>query len=72
MNDTQTLSTRVELLETRVAYQDRTIEELNKSVTLQWKQIDDFARQIEQMMARLQDAEGSKLSGGSEPPPPHY
>lgn len=70
--DTETLNTRIELLETRVAYQDRTIEELNKSVTQQWRQIDDFAKQIEQMMARLQAAEDNKSPAGSEPPPPHY
>jgi SlyX protein len=72
MNDTENLYTRMEALEMRIAYQDRTIEELSNSVTQQWKQIDDFAKKIAEMAVRLQHAEDNKSSGGAEPPPPHY
>jgi len=30
----------------RIAYQDRIIEELNTSVTEQWRQIDDLTKQV--------------------------
>jgi SlyX protein len=72
MNQTEALYTRMEALEMRVAYQDRTIEELNNSVTQQWKKIDEFAKKIEDMAVRLQHAEDNKTPGGAEPPPPHY
>lgn len=72
MNDTETLFTRMEALEMRLAYQDRTIEELNNSVTQQWRQIDVFAKKIEEMAVRLQHVEDNKVAGGAEPPPPHY
>jgi SlyX protein len=70
MTDAETLA-RIEALETRIAYQDRTIEELNASVTGQWKQIDGLTRQLEQMAERLQRFE-STSSSAEEPPPPHY
>jgi SlyX protein len=72
MNDAASLNTRIESLEARIAHQDRTIEDLNNSVTAQWKQIDDIAKQIEQMTARLQHVEDNTSSGAAEPPPPHY
>ena len=40
MSESETQA-RLEALEVRVAYQDRTIEDLNTTVTAQWKQIDD-------------------------------
>ena len=42
MNDAETVNTRIDQLETRIAHQDRTIEDLNKSVTEQWRQIDEW------------------------------
>jgi SlyX protein len=64
---------RIETLEVRAAHQDRTIEDLNKVVTDQWKQIDRLARQVDQMAERLQRVEDSTpASDAPEPPPPHY
>jgi SlyX protein len=71
MTDAGTL-TRIEALEMRIAYQDRTIEDLNASVTEQWKRIDGLTRQLEQMAERLRRFEESGPSGEEEPPPPHY
>jgi SlyX protein len=67
------LSARIEALEVRVAYQDRTIEDLNSAVTAQWQQIDDLAKQVARMAERLRHVEeNAPSSGGPEPPPPHY
>jgi SlyX protein len=71
MSEAETLA-RIETLETRIAYQDRTIEDLNKSVTEQWKQIDSLAKQMERMADRLQRVEDIAPASAAEPPPPHY
>jgi SlyX protein len=70
MTDAETRA-RIEALEARIAYQDRTIEDLNTSVTAQWKRIDELSRQVERMVDRLQRVEEGP-SGADEPPPPHY
>jgi SlyX protein len=71
MTDAETRA-RIEALETRIAYQDRTIEDLNTSVTEQWKRIDELSRQVARMADRLQRVESNAPSGADEPPPPHY
>jgi SlyX protein len=72
MNDVGSLNARIEALETRIAHQERTIEDLNRSVTEQWERIDALTRQAERMAARLQQIEGNVPSGEDEAPPPHY
>jgi SlyX protein len=67
------LSARIEALEVRISYQDRTIEELNASVTAQWRQIDDLTKQVARMTDRLRQVEENVPdSGQPDPPPPHY
>ena len=39
-------SDRLDALESRVAFQDHTIEELNATITAQWKQIDALTRKL--------------------------
>lgn len=63
---------RVEALETRVAYQDQTIDDLNRAVTAQWVQIDALSRELTRLADRLQQAEDRAAPTGPEPPPPHY
>nr|WP_249790019.1 MULTISPECIES: SlyX family protein [Bradyrhizobium] len=65
------MSERIDTLETRLAYQDDTIETLNQTITAQWKQIDRLTRQITELNARLQDAEAN-APGPVNEPPPHY
>ena len=72
MNDAATVNMRIEQLEARIAHQERTIEDLNNSVTGQWKQIDDLAKQVERLATRLQQVEDNAPPGAAEPPPPHY
>ncbi len=46
MSELKSLSERVDALEARLAYQDDTIETLNETITVQWKQIDALTRQL--------------------------
>ena len=73
MSDVDTLSSRVDALEIRVAYQDQIIDDLNAAVTDQWKRIDILTRRIEGLVDRVREAENRAPSGSApEPPPPHY
>ncbi|WGD50633.1 SlyX family protein [Bradyrhizobium sp. CB1650] len=70
-NEIKALSERIDTLETRLAYQDDTIESLNQTITAQWKQIDALTRQIAQLAERLQEAEANSPGPANERPP-HY
>lgn len=70
-NEIKTLSDRIDMLETRLAYQDDTIETLNQTITAQWKQIDALTRQFAQLSERLQEAE-TNAPGPTNECPPHY
>lgn len=64
---------RIEALEVRIAHQERVIEDLNASVTEQWKRLDGLAKQVERMTDRLQRVEDTTPGAeGPDPPPPHY
>jgi SlyX protein len=64
---------RLDALETRLAYQDEVIEDLNKTVTAQWKEIDRLTREVGTLSERVARAEeGGGGDAADEPPPPHY
>jgi SlyX protein len=71
MSDVKTLSERIDVLETRLTFQDETIETLNKTITAQWQKIDALTRQLVHLNERLQEAE-TRAPGASNEPPPHY
>jgi SlyX protein len=71
MIDMKALSDRVDVLETRLMFQDVTIETLNQTITEQWQQIDALTRQIAALNQRLQEAEAHAPRVADEPPP-HY
>ena len=71
MSEIEQLRERMDTLETRLAYQDETIEQLNQTITAQWKQIDALTRQLSQLSERLQEAE-ARAPGPSNELPPHY
>ena len=71
MSDPKTLSDRIDALETRLTFQDETIETLNKTITAQWQQIDALTRQLVSLSERLQEAE-AHAPGATNEPPPHY
>nr|WP_236020975.1 SlyX family protein [Devosia sediminis] len=62
---------RIDALETRIAFQDQTIEELNAALTEQWKTIDLLSKKL--AMLEEQVRSGSYIADPStERPPPHY
>jgi SlyX protein len=69
--DAKALAERIDLLETRLTFQDETIETLNTTITQQWVKIDALTRQLANMSERLQAAE-AQAPGASNEPPPHY
>ena len=71
MSDVKTLSDRIDVLETRLTFQDETIETLNKTITAQWLKIDALTRQLSSLSERLAEAEAS-APGAANEPPPHY
>lgn len=71
MSSQNELSERLETLETRIAFQDETIEELNSTITAQWRQIDLLTRKLELLEEQVRS--GSYIADPStEAPPPHY
>ena len=66
------LSERIDALESRLAYQDQTIEQLNETITAQWKQIDTLTRQLTGLSERLQEAEANAPAAPVNERPPHY
>jgi SlyX protein len=70
MSETE-LSARIDALEERLTYQDDTIEQLNATITAQWKQIDALTRQLAALSERLQEAEANAPASPNERPP-HY
>ena len=71
MSDLKALGERIDLLESRLAFQDDTIETLNKTVTEQWTKIDALTRQLLALRERFQEAE-NQMPGAANEPPPHY
>jgi SlyX protein len=73
MSGTDDLRERLERLETIVAFQERTIAELNETVTQQWSELDLLKREVKNLKAQLREVEANPaLAPGTEPPPPHY
>lgn len=68
----ETLSKRIDALEIRAAYQDETIETLNKTITAQWAEIDSLNRRVAELRERLADAESRAVAPPSSEKPPHY
>ena len=65
------LSDRIDVLETRLTFQEATIETLNATITEQWKSIDALTRQLARLRERLAEAEASTPVPANERPP-HY
>jgi SlyX protein len=63
---------RLDTIEIRLTEQERTIEDLNRTITEQWRLIDRLSRQVASLQERLEEAGSRPGPGGAEPPPPHY
>ena len=71
MSEVKALSERIDALESRLMFQDETIDTLNKTITEQWLKIDALTRRVAELSERLQEAE-RPAPGSRDEPPPHY
>ena len=66
-------TTRLEKLETTVAYKEQAIEDLNKTILAQAAEIAQLKRLVGNLGERLREiADNPALAEPPEPPPPHY
>lgn len=64
---------RIVDLETKLAFQDETINELNNVITDQQNQLDELREEIRLLNLRVVSiTESTPDSNEKEPPPPHY
>lgn len=64
---------QLELLETKLAFQELTIEELNKMVTVLQADVHKLKQQLTLLSQKLQAAQSSNIAIlTEETPPPHY
>ena len=67
------MESRIVELETRLAFQEHTLQELNSVVTRQQQEILQLTREIESLKAQIRALAPALVAGhGDEPPPPHY
>lgn len=73
MTDHTLLTVRIEQLETTVAFQDQTIEELREALQLHFREIETLKRELQRLGSQLREVEAHPaLTPQAEPPPPHY
>ncbi len=64
---------QIEELETKVAFQEHTIDSLNDALTAQQKQLDDLSFKMKHVVDRVKTMQTSNIAKQSEEtPPPHY
>jgi SlyX protein len=72
MSESESLTSRLDALEVRVAYQDATIEDLNATITAQWREIDRLTRHVAELKDRFEEMGSPGLPAAPDAPPPHY
>lgn len=73
MHENQQILARITELESKVAFQEMTIDELNQALVYQQFALDKLQQQIKQLAEKLQGVQGSNIaSRAEETPPPHY
>ncbi len=69
--DQDNVDDRLETLEMRVAYQERSIEEMTAVITEQWKLIETLTRKLNTLDEQVRS--GAHIADpATEKPPPHY
>ena len=66
------MDSRIENLETKSAYQEHLIQELNEVVIVQQNQIDRLEKMVQQLQGHLRASEVGQGLLGHEAKPPHY
>ncbi len=67
------LAARLTALESHIAHQDGTIDDLNEMVNKQWAEIEALKRDLAELRARLGRAESDLTPiEADDQPPPHY
>ncbi len=67
------MNERLTELEVRVAFQDKTIQDLNEVVTRQQRELDRLAKELEAVKSRISGLAPSMVMPlEDEKPPPHY
>ncbi len=59
-------------LQTRIAFQDGVIEQLNEVVTRQQTQIDRLQRQLTKLNGQVENLQQDQVLRQADEPPPHY
>lgn len=63
----------IEELQTKVAFQEHTIEALNDALSAQQKQLDEVSFKLKHVIDRVKSMQPSNIATQSEEtPPPHY
>ncbi|WP_447826551.1 SlyX family protein [Aeromonas hydrophila] len=69
----QQLNDRLETLESRLAFAEYTVEQLNDEITTQGRELDRLKHQIQLLVDKLQSVQPSQIASmAEETPPPHY
>ena len=64
-------SAQIQDLESRLAWQDDTIDQLNAVIRTQWDMVDRLAQRVDALEERVRELEISE-GGPAITPPPHY
>lgn len=74
INDSiKALHDKIEVLESRNAFQDDLIEQLNSALTVYQHELSEMKFQVTLIANRVKDSSnGSGISTEAEAPPPHY
>ncbi len=66
-------SDRLEMIEAKLAHQEKAVSELNEVVYRQQKQFDDLERKYEHLLQRYRELQSTVGGDDSQDiPPPHY
>jgi len=67
------LEQRINEVETRLAFQETTLQELNEALTSQQQQLSQMQAVLEKLRERIVELASNMLPDSAvEPPPPHY
>jgi len=59
-------------LQTRIAFQDGTIQELSDIIARQQRTLDELKLDVEELQRQVRALTPSDVTGEEEAPPPHY